>query len=139
MKKILAALLVAAIVSVVGGIAGGASSPLLATHHLTKYEKVGKFATVGYTLHLVNAGEGALSNIVLSVVGSRFYAAKTVALKVATLPPGGSTDLSFQVEIPAAVPKNRLLTQPLFLSGKCLASTGKVIVFPAKSYPGGVP
>lgn len=139
MKRILAGLLVMATVNLFGQVASGSGSPLIATHQVTKYEKGATSATVGYTLHLVNAGDTSISNITLAVIGSRQFAAKTVTLEAGTIAPKRSADLSFAIEAPLALPKGRLLGQPLYLIMKYRDSSGKTVDIPAKSNPGGAP
>jgi hypothetical protein len=101
MKKI--ALVVSLLISCIFPNLTHAAQPLIATHTLTDSTTDGKDFTLKVTLHLVNAGDTAVSNLTLSLVPISMVVSRQVKVTVGDLAPHASTDATVQLVTPRPV------------------------------------
>ena len=112
--------------------------PVIVTHTFTGYSSAGNTVSVDLTVHVVNPGDSALSNVTLTFVPLRPFGPEGSTLYVGDLGPYQSGDFSVMVVTPARLSADKFSQKPLFWAGKCLDAQGQLVEFPATSRPEGV-
>lgn len=137
MKNYLTGLLTAIIINILAVLACAAGSPVTLTHTLTGYSKGTTAVTLDYSLHVVNPGHTAISDLSLSLVPRHPFVTTTATVNVSHLAPKESADLRVTLVTPLLLDKDNLSRRSLSWAGKGVTAEGKLIEFPVKSSPGG--
>lgn len=138
MKKALIGIFITLALFLPPGMAWAVAPPVVVTHTVTGYSAVEGTATVTFSVHVVNPGDGYLSELTLSLVPMSPFAKGGAELNIRALSPHQSVDLMLQLEAPVQIGKYGSARRPIFFAGKCLDPYGNLIEFPVMSHPGGV-
>ncbi len=98
----------------------------------------GQTAAIDISVHVKNPGDTALSNLTLFFISMTPVFKGQSILKVGSLAPHQSKDLSAHLEAPAFIGKKEVESRPLFFSGKYNDTYGTPGEFPVTSHPGGI-
>ena len=91
--------------------------PVIVTHTFTGYSSAGDTFIAGFTVHVVNPGDSALSNVTLTLVPVPPFISGRSTLDVGNLAPRQSADFPLHLKA-MATGKNQVACRPLFFAGK---------------------
>ncbi len=111
--------------------------PVILTHTLTSSSTEGDTISLNFTIHVVNQGDRAFSDMTLNFVPLPPFGPEGCTLYVGDLGPYQSGDFSVMVVTPARLSADKFSQRPLFWTGKCLDAQGRLVEFPATSRPAG--
>ena len=107
--------------------------PVVVTHTFTGYSTAGNTVSLDLTVHVVNPGDSALSNVTLSFIPKPPFVGGRSTLNVGTLTPRQSADFTLHLKA-MAIGKDRIARR-LFFTGKYDDINGTQIEFPVASRP----
>lgn len=138
MKRPVTKFLILSVLLLTAGLTWAAAPPVVVTHKVTGYRIVDKTAAIDISVHVKNPGDTALSNLTLFFISMPPVFKGQSILKVGSLAPHQSKDLSVHLEAPAFIGKKEVESRPLFFSGKYNDTYGTPGEFPVTSHPGGI-
>jgi len=110
---------------------------MLISHTLTGYQKGDAALSLEYSLHVVNQGDNAITELSLSLVPLPPVFGNRPTVRVAYLGPHEETDVKVVVQVRPSLDQKTSAAAPLFWAGKYVDAEGKIVELPFQSRPRG--
>jgi hypothetical protein len=135
MKRLLCRLFMFLAFLQVPAVAIAMEAPVTLTHDLTSTFQGATALSLYYTVHLENTGDGALTDMHLSLVPLPPFTTRELVLNLAYLGAGETADLEVELLAPQALDFEALTFAQISFAVKCSDAEGRPVEFRVISHP----